>query len=416
MLSLTEEKGKQSARREAVDADGRPVAALPAAMTAPDNLIFIVAPDIQSMPPGKDAATTAAAEAASIIERERDRLVPMMERLLQLMLAADEDGSRTIDRVEFCRAFEALNLEPAIPKSELLVLFAYMDADGGGTVEVDDIALIFDAGGEGGEAGFDQEAALMLMADMADVILVLLDGKRSRFNAAELSMLKKMHKQFPAKLKFACADNHAGKDALVRSLSDLLADPAALEGLPAIAPDQEEIIPFVTNAVNTQQQQVSSLLRGFADNMHNLLARISRLYADAKVHKEGGAVTDPGAIALLNDFVSKALNHHVRSIPKCGGALMLQLKRALKKARDDSEALLRASHIKPLSLEQRQQRWRDEEELAAAAYRSVRDKEITSWDSARHVQAWQKRYVLCLCVCVCVSQDLPCRCVKFGSI
>jgi hypothetical protein len=99
-------------------------------------------------------------------------------------------------------------------------------------------------------------------------------------------------------------------------------------------------------------------------------------------------VTDPGAIALLNEFVTKSLNHHVRSIPKSGGTLMLQLKRALKKARDESEALLRSSHIKPLSLQERQQRWHNEERLAAAAVRAVRDRDITSWDSARHVQAW----------------------------
>ena len=69
-------------------------------------------------------------------------LLPLTARLLAAMRAADEDGSGHIDKQEFAKAFEALReLDPPIPKGELMKLFAYMDADGGGTVEFDDIEV-----------------------------------------------------------------------------------------------------------------------------------------------------------------------------------------------------------------------------------------------------------------------------------
>ena len=50
----------------------------------------------------------------------------------------------------------------------------------------------------------------------------------------------------------------------------------------AIAPDNEDIIPFMTDAVNAQEQQASSLLMGLSINFASMLTRLSALYAEAQ--------------------------------------------------------------------------------------------------------------------------------------
>ena len=114
-----------------------------AAPWPPENLIFINSPDIVKSGNGRDDAKDGSSEAVDLIEGQRQRLAPLMPKLLAAMRAADEDGSGHIDKQEFARAFEALReLDPPISKAELMKLFAYMDADGGGTVEMDDIEVI----------------------------------------------------------------------------------------------------------------------------------------------------------------------------------------------------------------------------------------------------------------------------------
>ena len=122
--------------------------------------------------------------------------------------------------------------------------------------------VIFGMRDDGGSAGFDQEAALLLMGDVSDKILVLLDGKGSRFNRAELAIVKQLHAKHPSKLHFACADNHQSKDAIMRSLVDALNEPSIANSFAAVSPDMADMVPFVTGAVNAQQQSASSLLRG----------------------------------------------------------------------------------------------------------------------------------------------------------
>ncbi len=50
----------------------------------------------------------------------------------------------------------------------------------------------------------------------------------------------------------------------------------------AIAPDNEDIIPFMTDAANAQEQQASSLLMGLSINFASMLTRLSALYAEAQ--------------------------------------------------------------------------------------------------------------------------------------
>jgi hypothetical protein len=371
----------------------------------PDNVVLINSPDIVADSRRREESKGSADVAAGMkmIEAEHERLVPLLPRLSRQLHEADVDKSGMIDKQEFLKAFEGLGLEPAIPKKELLALFALLDADGGGTIEMDDIQLVFETNQASVTASYDQEKAFDIMGDVADKILVLLDGKSSRFNRAELGVIKALHAKYASKMLFACADNHASKSALLRSIIDLLGDPSIGDGFAVVSPTKPDIIPFATSAVNAQQQQVSSLLVALAANIDSIIMRISALYAEARASKAehqraaaagtgggGRGSIDERAIASINKFLSTALQFHLRAIPKGGkkDKLIRDLKVALKQALRASESLLRSSHVTPLSVEDRRRMWRVEQEQTAKARQEVRDQDITSWDSARHIQAW----------------------------
>jgi len=59
-------------------------------------------------------------------------------------------------------------------------------------------------------------------------ILIQLDGKRTRLNGTELKIINRLFTKHPSRLHFACADNHQSKDALMRSLIDLLGEPSVV--------------------------------------------------------------------------------------------------------------------------------------------------------------------------------------------
>ena len=180
---------------------------------------------------------------------------------------------------------------------------------------------------------------------------------------------------------------HAG--ARSPAATDLLGDPSALDGFLTISPETDDIATYATRAVNKQRQQAASLFMGLKANVSNMLLRLSALYREAQAKqasKDGGATIDPSAIASLNKFLSHAMDQHVRKIPKGGGMLMMELKRELKKARSSSDMLLKSSHVTPLSLAERRRLWESDREQTEAARRDVRDRDITSWDSWRHVQ------------------------------
>ena len=64
-------------------------------------------------------------------------------------------------KVEFLRAFDGLQLEPPLSKADLMLLFSYIDADGGGTIELDDIEIVFQMqnSSEQRDRAFDQKQA-----------------------------------------------------------------------------------------------------------------------------------------------------------------------------------------------------------------------------------------------------------------
>ncbi len=67
-----------------------------------------------------------------------------------------------------------LQLEPAIAKDDLLKLFQFLDPDGGNTIEVEDIELVFEvSAGKSREAGYAQEQAFLLLGDVAGAHLCL---------------------------------------------------------------------------------------------------------------------------------------------------------------------------------------------------------------------------------------------------
>ena len=65
-------------------------------------------------------------------------------------------------------------------------------------------------------------------------------------------------------------------------------------------------------------------------SMFHTLRTCTQAQARSKMKGAASAI-DPSAIALLNKFLSTALDQHVRSIPKGVGVLMMAFKRALKK-------------------------------------------------------------------------------------
>lgn len=87
--------------------------------------------------------------------------------------AGDDDASGRVEFGEFAKAFEALALEPPIPRGEVAQLWAILDADGGGSVEARDVVELFSedqgAQAEGFETAINVEEAYAVMADIADV-------------------------------------------------------------------------------------------------------------------------------------------------------------------------------------------------------------------------------------------------------
>jgi hypothetical protein len=56
-----------------------------------------------------------------------------------------------------------------------LKLFQFLDPDGGNTIEVEDIELVFEvSAGKSREAGYAQEQAFLLLGDVAGVLLYFL--------------------------------------------------------------------------------------------------------------------------------------------------------------------------------------------------------------------------------------------------
>eukprot|EP00293_Proteomonas_sulcata_P021094 CAMPEP_0184317834 /NCGR_PEP_ID=MMETSP1049-20130417/99027_1 /TAXON_ID=77928 /ORGANISM="Proteomonas sulcata, Strain CCMP704" /LENGTH=679 /DNA_ID=CAMNT_0026637375 /DNA_START=1 /DNA_END=2040 /DNA_ORIENTATION=- len=313
-----------------------------------------------------------------------------MQSLLVHLRQADKDHSGTIDRAEFVKALEQLGLDPPIPQSEILQLFNVVDTDGGGTIEYDDLALVFEDEGGAKLRPFDQTPAFDIMGDLADVIIVLLDAKSSRFNTTELQIVKSIYKKHSAKMHMACANNSNQSDAMGRTLQDLLGD-RSLRELRVISPEIPDIVSFVTTAINVQQQQAASMLNGFRKNIDNILLRLTRMFSPSLAAENGGAILDPSAVAACADLLIKACERAARQVPKSGGKLLQELKAAMRKAQTSARDVLARAHVKILTLQEREDKREDQRKKQESAERAVKEQAVTDWMSWQHVEAWLKR-------------------------
>ena len=215
----------------------------------PDSFILINSPDIVRQPSGKIGEE-------DLVASLTDRLLPKMRELMIAMRKCDEDGTNNLDITEFSKAIDSLGMDPAISKSEVSLLFSRLDPDGGGSIEYEDLPLLFNEKDEGYSCPYDQTSAFEMMADLADVIVLLLDAKTSRFNHSELKICKAIHAKHKEKMHFACVDNHGQRDALARVLAAMLSD-RSLESLPCVSTESPQILSLINTAMNPQQNQVS---------------------------------------------------------------------------------------------------------------------------------------------------------------
>lgn len=349
----------------------------------PGSLILINGPDISrnsAAAPGK----------TDIVDILRPRLAPVLDALMANMRSCDEDLSGRVEWGEFTKAVEMLQLDPPIPRGELAQLFVVIDADGGGSIEFTDMHDLFQDEADLEASPYDVEAAFELMAEIADVIIVLLDGKSSRFNLSELKIVQNMWAKHRRKMHIACGGNSALRETLGRAVSELLSD-RALENLPVVSPRHADALPFITALINPQKQQTMSLLAGFRRNMDSILWRTAFLFAKCAGAEGDAASTvlmDAAALAFCNQTVVTACERTARKIPKSGGPLLQDLKAAARTAGRAAQDVLRRSRVRPLSfVEREEQRARDAGE-EAAAHRAVVEEQVAAWSSFRHVRLW----------------------------
>jgi hypothetical protein len=220
-------------------------------MQPPDSLVIINAPDI--MPARLDGSET-----DDIFAVLRDKLAPHMKLLLEAMRAFDEDGNRTIDRTEFGKALDSMGLDPPLSKADASLIFDRLDPDGNGSVEYEDFELLLYDDSSAGPAPYDQARAFDVMGDCADMIVLLLDAKNSRFNTTELAIIKALYAKHRHKMRFACVENQSQRDALARTLGIVL-DDRSVESLPSVSIDSPLMLSFVNGTINPQQNQVRAL-------------------------------------------------------------------------------------------------------------------------------------------------------------
>lgn len=220
----------------------------PSLRRPPDSLILINSPDILRQPSNKIGED-------DLVVSLSDRLLPRMRDLLMAMRKFDEDGTNNVDLSEFSKAIESLGLDPSIPRNDMSLLFSRLDPDGGGSIEYNDLPLLFDEREDGQTCPYDQSSAFEVMADLADVIVLLLDAKTSRFNPTELGIIKAIHAKNKEKMHFACADSYEQRDALARVLAETLSD-RSLEALPCVSTESQQVLSLINSAINPQQNKV----------------------------------------------------------------------------------------------------------------------------------------------------------------
>ena len=165
----------------------------------------------------------------------------------------------------------------------------------------------------------------------------------------ELEIIKDLYQLDPSKIHFACVSHHNHRDALARSLAELLGD-RALESVPLVS----SLAQGFTSELSKEQQQIVSLCKDVSDVLRSVLLRLNNLYQQANDPADGrkphSCVLDRSAIARANQELSEILKFYTRKLSSTN-QLLHRLKQVIKFAKQNSDSMLDNSGVLIMSLE-----------------------------------------------------------------
>jgi hypothetical protein len=349
----------------------------------PDSLMFVNAPDIASPDLGLNGC-------GPEVWQRIGHLVP---ELLSRCRVADVDNSKTLSLSKFIELFEGLRpVGLQVSEADALKLLDLLVVDETGRVEYEGMVTLIDSA----SCPYDQVAAFDMIGEICDVIIVLLDGKLSRFNDAETAILKDMTKKFKHKMHFGCIDNHAFRSELGTYLAEAMEDPAfgKIFSIGANMPASND---FINVAVNEEQIRLTAHLRALQYNVDNLLLRLEHLYARSRSISQHAAesscepIIDGHAVAAANAALIRACKQTKSLLgPTQGLPLLEQLRAALRLAKQAAQDALSRSGFVPLSYTQRCELWEAQDKLGGEIRDAVQGMHISRWVTAAHIDAWLK--------------------------
>eukprot|EP00960_Hanusia_phi_P039656 753972-Hanusia_phi.AAC.4 len=318
-------------------------------LTPPENFIYVLAPDIVQI----ELEQTKNNEKLAAL---RKILLPKVGELIASLKSSDLDNSGTVDRNTFLAKLESLNLLQVMDKQDALHVFALLGPDSSGYVEYNDLKDLLGAAKVQNKVQIDQFAAFRCISSCCDKIVVLLDGKSSRYNWTELEIIKDLYQTDASKMHFACVSHQHHLDALARTMALLLGD-RALENIPRVSSLRE----VFSSELSQEEQQMVSLCKDLSDVLRNVLMRTNNLLQQASdvadMSKWQPCTLDSSAIARANQELSDILKFYTRKLSS-NNRLLQRLKRVIKLAKQNSDSMLDNSGIL-----ERMRKWNKQKQL-----------------------------------------------------
>jgi hypothetical protein len=347
----------------------------------PDSLILINAPDIVSPNIGSNGCGPEVWQ----------RIGHLLPEMLDHCRVADVDKSKTLSLSKFVELFEGLRPGGLqVSETDALKLLDLLVIDEAGRVEYEGMVTLINSA----SCPYDQVAAFDLIGDMCDVIIVLMDGKLSRFNDAETGILKGMYKNFKHKMHFGCINNHALRSELGAHLAETMADPA-FGKIVSVGGDMPATNEFINSAVNEEQIRLSALLNCVQYNVESLLLRLEHLYSRSKSPSEDAPasscdpIIDGHAVAAANSTLIRACKQTKSLLgPTQGLPLLEQLRVALRVAKHAAQDVLSRSGFVPLSYAKRCEMWEAKAKWNGEILDAVQGLHVSRWVTPAHIDTW----------------------------
>ena len=311
-------------------------------------------------------------------------------KILEMCRSADLTKSKTVSRSKFIEL--SSRLRPAGNEADALKLLDLLVIDESGRVEYEGLQNLFN-NAETQLSAYDQVAAFLEMGAVNDVIIVLLDGNRSRFNDTELEILKQLNRKYKHKMHIACVDNHSQLSDLRSRLVEELQDPT-LANVVNVGGDWPATLDFINGAINMEQTRLLSLLSSLRFDVDNLLRRLEYLYArsqpaiDDEEHSDE-PIVDAHAVAAANAILVQALRHSKSLLGATHGQPLLdQLRVTLAATKHLAVDLLARSACAALDHAERCERWEAVARRQEVVKKAAQELAVEQWVTAAHVDSW----------------------------